>query len=369
MTDPLTTEIRRAVAELVDAAPLPPDFDEIVIHPLGRDGRRGVGIKAAAGIVVVAVAAVVLFAVRRSPGPTTVTILPSSSTTLTMSAGTPIVGAIPPTPTLVSPTKPPPGLRFIVGGSSDGAAQISNEILVAGPPSRSARLIWFPPYHGACIDQAPATTVAPGTSGTNSALAPTVLPVSPQQAAFTPSGDGGSSLEWCVNKTFKVDLDTTGFDETTARALAATVELVRGQSDEFTLVAPPGFVAGRPSTGGTMYVLTFGRDAASTSTPPLTVMIQGAWTTNLNLLESQSPPATNLDIGGRPAFIFQLPGGPRYQWLTIVYDNRTVVTLEGDGLTRQQLISAGSSLAPADPSLAANVSGDPQLCEHLGLCG
>ena len=99
--------------------------------------------------------------------------------------------------------------------------------------------------------------------------------------------------------------------------------------------------------------------------------VRGAWTTDLRLLEARSAlsSATEVDVGGRRGFIGQMPGGPRFQSLTVVYDGRTIVTLAGDGLSPDQLLSAAASLAPADASVAPDVRTEPGKCDRLGMCG
>jgi len=82
-----------------------------------------------------------------------------------------------------------------------------------------------------------------------------------------------------------------------------------------------------------------------------------------------TPSASDVTVDGRPGFATALPGGPRYQQLTVLFDDHTLVTLQGTGLSASQVQQAGASLAPADPALAPSVIGDASRCERLGLCG
>jgi hypothetical protein len=110
---------------------------------------------------------------------------------------------------------------------------------------------------------------------------------------------------------------------------------------------------------------------SATSRPQLTVRLNSAWTTDVQLLEASAglPSVRQIDVGGRRGFVGQGAGGPQYQSLTLVYDDRTIVNIGGDGLTSDELIAAAASLGPADPALAPDVAGDPQRCARLGLCG
>jgi len=197
-----------------------------------------------------------------------------------------------------------------------------------------------------------------------------VLGTGPSDAAFVVSA-GTGTLHWCDESKTDILLVTTGFDEAAARALGATVQPVDGRPTDLTLRVPAGFVAGRPSTAGLGYNLAFGPKQTTATKPSLTVLIRSAWTTDLRLLKTRSvhSSATEVDVGGRRGFSGQLPGGPRFQALTVVFDDRTIVELAGDGLSAEQLLSAAASLGPADPSTAPDVSGDPQRCERLGMCG
>ncbi|MDQ6613834.1 MAG: hypothetical protein M3083_03555 [Actinomycetota bacterium] len=125
------------------------------------------------------------------------------------------------------------------------------------------------------------------------------------------------------------------------------------------------------STGSIAYSLIFRPDAKASSRPQLTIVIVGPWSTDLKLQKAQAdaPSAPTIDVGGHPAWLVQsIPGTPRSLSLHLLYDNHTVVAFDADGLTPQQLIAAAASLAPANPSVAPNVSADLPLCKHLGLC-
>jgi hypothetical protein len=177
-------------------------------------------------------------------------------------------------------------------------------------------------------------------------------------------------LHWCDHGHIEIDLIVSGLDETATRSLAKTIRPQAGTPNALTLDPPPGFAAGQPNAKGLLYSLVYQPDDAPASRPQLVVTVASAWTTDLRLLEARSGGSpVEVTVGERKGFRVQAPGGPRYQSLTLLYDERTVVTLSGDGLTPDQLVAAAASLRPGDASTAPDVSGDPARCNRLGLCG
>ncbi|MDQ6945784.1 MAG: hypothetical protein M3256_05800 [Actinomycetota bacterium] len=364
MTDQLTTEIRCALAELVDAAPLPPALP----WDGGRSLRRPRPTRVAAISLLAAALAGGVFAVDHRHPSTSVAVGQPPNTRRNAEPAPIGSDALPP-PTFVSPASLPGALHFIEGGSSSPATSAPNEILIAGAEGRSARLLWTP--GGACGNASPVTTVRPNTGGSDPP-SPVVTAVAsdPESAAYVSTGANGS-LHWCEGGTTNIMVLTNGFDESAARALAATVRPAAGRADDLTLVPPIGFSAGRPNARGVSYTLAFRPSQSAESRPQLTVRVSPAWTTDLQLLEASTglPSVRQIDVGGRRGFVGQGAGGSQYQSLTMVYDEHTIVSLGGDGLSSDQLIAAASSLGPADPTLAPDVAGDPQRCARLGLCG
>lgn len=366
MTDPLDTEIRRLMGELERQAPLPPTSEELHLRgrppPRHRSGFRLTGLVA----FLVLVAGVISLQPwhDRSSTPVATGIGPTS---LPLGAA-PIPGdAALPDPTFVTVASPPQGLRFIEGGSQVLRGR-SEEILLADPKGQSVRLLWN--AAGGCGAGTPLTTLreAPGTATAPPRAAGQIAPTS-AEAPFVGSGNGGA-LHWCEQGKVDINLITSGFDEPGTRSVATTVHLIPGTSDRLTIGVPAGFAAGRPNAQGRLYNLAFRPDDASSSRPQLTVMIASAWTTDIGLLKARAGGSTSdVDVGGRKGFVAQSPGGSRYQSLTVVYDDRTIVTLRGDGLTTDQLAAAAASIRPADPSLAPDIAGDPGRCSRLGLCG
>lgn len=362
MNDALTNEIRRALAELVDAAPLPPEVPGLTRHPLRHLTDRA----ALVSVLVVALAVAGAAVARDDRASTTVAVGPPGRTSEPEAAL--IAPPVTLNPTLVSPSRPPDGLRFIEGGSRESAAHgVGQTILLVGPDGRVARLGWNAiTVRGGCAASGPATTARGAPDG---AAAPTTsLPSSPGEATFKPSRDA-DWLQWC-DDALQITLTTTGFDEASARILAGTVRRVPGQVDELTLTPPEGFLAGRPSADGPVYVLAFRPEQAVASRPQLIVRVVGAWTTDLRLLQAENgSPVTPVEVSGRPGFAGALPGGPRYQSLTVLFDDSTLVTLLGDGLSAEQLVATAGTLLPADPALAPSVIGDAGRCDRLGMCG
>lgn len=365
MSDVLTSHIRRAVAELVNAAPLPPDIGHAASRPSPRRTHRRAAL---AGTLLVALVA-------------GVGVLNQDSST-TVSVGQPSVpptdpvddpGAVPlPTsldPTFVSVSAPPAGLQFIEGGTGASTARGLSAIVAAGPSGSVARLTWTPtPVRGMCASAGPVTTVR-GPNAATPAVPAAVMASTPAEATFTASGDGGF-LQWCRDDR-SFTMSTIALGESEARTLAATVRPVAGRPDDVTLDTPPGFVRGRPTTAGPTHVLVFRPNQALSARPQLTVRVRGAWTNDVRLLKAEAgvPTATEVNIGGRPAFLYEMPGGPRYLSLTVIWDDRTSVTLSGDGLSFSELRAAAASLGPADPALAPDVQGDPGRCSRLSMCG
>jgi hypothetical protein len=82
----------------------------------------------------------------------------------------------------------------------------------------------------------------------------------------------------------------------------------------------------------------------------------------------------DVTVAGRRAWFANDDNALHVQW-----DDHTLVTLQGAGLSDDELIAAGNSLGPADPALATpEVDGSPRVspavdpgapCPRLGLCG
>lgn len=363
MTDQLHTEIRRLMGELSQRAPLAPTPEALSRRrqprPKGPNGTRPLALVAL--LVVVAGAVVTLqLGDDSSTRVATGTVPPSQA-----SGGQ---GDLPPDVALPEPTfltiaTPPGGLRFIEGGSRTTGGR-SDEIVLADSTGRALRLLWN--ASNSCAPGTPRTTVR-GATDAPAEVRPQAL--SSDDAPWVQSGDGGS-LRWCQQGKAEVNLIAMGFEEEATRTLARTVQLAPGSVEKLIIAVPPGFVAGRPNAQGWLYRLVFRPEQATSSRPQLTVTITSAWATDLRLLGARlGASATEVDIGGRRGLLAQAPGGPQYQWLILVYDDRTVVTLQGDGLTREQLVSAAASLRLADPSLAPDISGDSGRCDRLGMCG
>lgn len=362
MTDQLDTEIRRLMGELSQRAPLAPSPEELSRRPQPRSqGPNGARSLALAALLVAIAGAVVTLQLGddSSTRVATGTVPPSRA-----SGGQ---GNLPPDVALPEPTfltiaTPPEGLRFIEGGSRTTGGR-SDEIVLAESASRAVRLLWN--TSSSCAAGTPLTTVR----GADAAAEGKPHALSPDKSPFVHSGDGGS-LRWCHQGKVEVNLIATGFDEEATRTLARSVQLAPGSAEKLIIAVPPGFVAGRPNAQGRLYRLVFRPEQATSSRPQLTFTITSAWTTDLRLLGARlGTSATEVDVGGRRGLLTQAPGGPQYQWLILVYDDRTVVTLQGDGLTREQLVSAAASLRLADPALAPDVSGDSGRCDRLGMCG
>ena len=76
-------------------------------------------------------------------------------------------------------------------------------------------------------------------------------------------------------------------------------------------------------------------------------------------------------VGDRPAFVTgpdpvgsSLVGSS----LLVQYDDHTLVTVTGVGLTEQEVVDAAASLAPADPALTPIVEIGKASCDNLHLC-
>lgn len=364
MTDPLDTEIRRLMGELSQRAPLPPAPEQLTRRrpPPARMAPQGRRLSLLV-LVVAFVGVAVTLHVR--DGDSSLRVATGTVPTSQPAVGQ---GAVPaevalPDPTVLTVGTPPVGVRFIEGASRATGGR-SDEIAMADANGRSVRLLWSAPRD--CAAGTPRTTVR-GAADAPVDSAPVAL--SPDDAPYLPSGDGGS-LRWCLNGTLEVNLIVSRFDEVEARTLARTVQLTPGSADQLVIAVPSGFVAGRPNAEGRLSRLVFRPDEGSSSRPQLTVTSASAWTTDLRLLGARlGDSATQVDVGGKKGLLTEAPGGPRYQWLIVVYDDQTVVTLQGDGLTRDQLLAAGASLRPADPSIAPDVTTDPGRCDRLGLCG
>ena len=361
MTDPLDAEIRRLMGQLSQHAPFAPTAGELSRR---RPPHRARPPLLTLGGVLLAMVLVVAVTQLRDHSSTQVATGPTpTSQAPSLALGESVL----PDPTFVTMTTPPDGLRFVDGGRRSGGGS-SDEILLADSSGRSMRLLWTAASN--CTAGAPVTTARDGTGAAAPSGSPGLIASSANDAPFLSSEQGTGALHWCEQGHIDINFIVKGLSEDNARSLARTVRQMSGSRDELTLDAPPGFVAGQPNAKGLLYALLFRPDDGPSSKPQLFVMVASAWTTDLLLLESRSGGApVEVTLGGRKGFIVQAPGGTRYQSLTVVYDEHTVVTLSGDGLTPDQLVDAARSLRPGDPSVAPDVSGDPGRCSRLGLCG
>jgi hypothetical protein len=363
VTDPLDTEIRRLMGELSQRAPLAPTTEELGRRPQHRrqraHGARAVAL-AALLMTVVGVATLRLSDDGSSTRVATGTV-PSSQAAGGQGGLPPDVAL--PDPTFLTIATPPEGLRYIEGASRATGGR-SDEIALADASGRTVRMLWN--TAGGCAAGTPRTTVRGATEAPAEGAPPALRS---DDAPFVRSADGGA-LRWCHEGRVEVNLIATGFAEEATRSLARTVQLDPGSPDKLVIAVPPGFVAGRPNAQGRLHRLAFRPDQAASSRPQLTVTVTSAWTTDLRLLGARlGPSASEVVVGDRRALVTEAPGGADFQWLILVYDDRTVVMLQGAGLTREQLVSAAASLRVADPSLAPDVAGDPSRCARLGLCG
>lgn len=361
MTDALTEEIRRAVAELVDAAPVAPDF-EVLPGPPSR--RPAYALVVATAVVLLVVGGLGLL---RRDASTVVSVGQRSSAPGGGGASTGIPAAVPGEPTFVAPSTLPQGLRLIEGGTGDSTTVAVNTILVAGPDGATARLSWSVDAGGACVS-APWPRGEPSVESGSAVERLDRVPSTPADSPFTPSRDG-SRLNWCAEGRF-FTFTAMGLSEDSARGIAASARVVPGRLDDVTIVPPSGFVAGAPKAVGQAHVLVFRPHENTSARPQLGMRVRSAWTTDLRLLKAELgvPTATDVDVGGRPGFIKEMPAGPRYYNLTVVYDDRTLVHLSGDGLSLAEMLSLAASLTPADRSMAPDVTSDPQRCKRLALC-
>lgn len=165
------------------------------------------------------------------------------------------------------------------------------------------------------------------------------------------------ALRCCDHGHTEINFIVSGMEKAAACSLAKTDRSQARNPNALTLDPPPGFAAGLPARRQPVFYAPTGRDGGE------------AWTTDLQLLEARSGGSpVDVTVGDRNGFRVQAPGGPRYQSLTLAYDQRTIVTLS-DGLTPDELVAAAASLRPGDASTAPDVSGDPARCSRLGLCG
>jgi len=343
MTDKLTTAIRRAVAELVDAAPLAPDLNRP--RSSRPSHRRSLAV---VGLAVAAAAAGVL-AVRDEP--------PRHSTVV---SGQPEASTPPEGASFVAPTQLPAGLTFVEGGRRAFRGTGGETLLMAAEDGREARLTWSEvAVQGGCPRATPVTTIRGDPQSGQGGL---LIASRPEEAAFR-GNEAFGQLIWCGDG-FHVTLVTDGFGEAATRALAATVRVQPGLHRALTVDAPAGFASGRVEGDGIRYALVFEAPAGTR----LRVLVRPGWTDDPRLAKAETGAtgATDVEVRGRPGWLEQRIGAVG---LTVLYDDHTVVSLYGEGLTGDQLVEAAASLQPADPSIAPDLAGDPGRCDRLGLCG
>ena len=349
MTDHLTTEIRRALTELVDAAPLAPDLERRpTSRPAAGPPRRLIAVALPLAVIVGSV----VWLNDGDPQSTTVEVgepTPSSP---------PFQGE-PREPTLVAPTVLPAGLQFVEGGRSAQVIGGGNTILLAAADGRTARLTWSEvTMPGGCPGPVPMTTIR-GSSASGPSGPP--APATPEEAVFRGTGDSGQ-LVWCGEGIY-VTLSSEGMGEAATRSLATTVRREAGRPGSLAITPPAGFASGRIAQSGTRYALTYGL----TPGRRLRVHIRPGWTADLRLLKAEvgAVEARDVTVGGRPGFVREGTTAS----LTLLYDDRSIVSLFGTGLTPDELLETSASLRPADPAIAPDTATQPGLCDRLGLCG
>ena len=344
MSDPLTTEIRRALVEVADTAPVPPDpaaFPHPVPAAASSRGRR----------VAVAVAAVAVLAV----GLAIASVLTGRESSTDVATGPSPAGPAPttflprpalPSPPLVAPTKLPDGVRHI-GGITTTKEPSAHRIILVGAGGQKMKVVWNRDTPSRC---------GPPPQGTPP------FPPDPDAAAYEADG-GGAVLHWCSGRT-EVRLLTVGVGEAEARRVARSVRL-SGDTADLTLIVPAGFRAARAPTSTPMTVLVYGSPGvdARAKVPAgglrLTVVVEPAWTDDLALLAGDTvfSNTSEVSIGGRPGLVGRMEG--RTPSVMLVEAPSTLVTLYGEGVTQEQLLAAAASLAPADPSIVTGLKAEP----------
>ncbi len=333
--DNVDTRIRRAVAELVDAAPLPPSFDRIVAARRTRHRRRLVLVVPLA--VAAAVVALVARNELRSPVEVTTEIAPSDRS---------IVPAPKEAvwPTRVAPSKLPAGLeladaaRDTTRREPSGSGQLE---FWSGDFARSGLVSWSP-SRGGCRSSPVAQS---------------------QREAIERFRDfpEGSSLQWCDSATgLHVGVSTHGMPSEDAAELARRVHARDGS---VTVALPEGFRG--VEVPGVYHVIALryeGRTLAGK--PQLHVRIDSAGPFELERRRAQMwerrPRLATL--GGRPALETE-------NAVIVLYDDRTLVTLSGDGLSREDVFAAAESLVARNDIDIPSVTSDPAACDRLRICG
>lgn len=345
MSDPLTTEIRRALVEVADTAPVPPDpasFPDPMPAAASSRSRR----------VAIAVAAVAVLA----GGIATASVLAGRESSTDVTTGPSPAGLAPttflprpalPSPPLVAPTKLPDALRHI-GGITTTKEPSAHRVILVGAGGERMKVVWNRDTPSRC---------GPPPQGSPP------FPPDPDAAAYEADGEG-AVLHWCSGRT-EVSVLTEGVGEAEARRVARSVHL-SGDTADLTLIVPAGFRAARAPTSTPMTVLVYGSpgvDARAKDVPQgdlrLTVVVEPAWTDDLALLAGDTvfSNTSEVSIGGRPGLVGAMEG--RTPSVMLVVAPATLVTLYAEGVTQEQLLAAAASLAPADPAIVAGLKADP----------
>jgi hypothetical protein len=314
MTVELDRRIRRFVAELVDAAPLPP------LHPAPRTPRVAARpwLRATLTLGFVAATAMALVvAGRDSQEPAPATTVPAS-------------------PTFLLPANLPPGVQLAVAGRDVIHASFHEILIWSDDFARTARLQWQR-----------ASGVCDGPRGST-------LPASPAEAIAL----GRPAIQWC-----DPDHDLMGTlsagrglsHEEVAQLASGITGPVDGR---LAIALPPGF---RSVVTPRSTEVISARYESPDGSPALHVRVTSAGPLALDRLRADNP--------GELVVVAGRPGLQAERFVAVLADERTLVVLSSQSLAPADLLAAAGSLAPADPGLAPPVAGRPGLCERLGLCG
>lgn len=353
----LDTEIRRAVNEVVDLAPLPPTLDPASIRTARRP-RRALAGTTLLFAVVIGLTGLAIWVVPKPDHQARQSQDPLSG---------PATTQVPPPPTLVGPSTAPRGLELVLGGTATLTGGPDALLLANETGTRTARLLFTPPGRAGCTTGQQVTTTShaagsrqtpPATQGAQPSLA---------EAQWQSAGDGFGALHWCDDAGRELNLVTRGLTQTEARELAATVRASATDPAAVDVDPPEGFVLGRELRSTRISRLLYERPGSAS--PRLEISVQTPWTRHLQLLAATAWSAELLQLGGRPSIaLSNRPGKQGFDTYVVLWDDATLVTVRGEGITDQQLRAAAADLRPLDPSLAPE-NPNPLTCGRLGLCG
>jgi hypothetical protein len=317
--DPLVDDaIRRAVSELVDAAPLPPVLDDGPTPvPSGGSGR-GPRLLLAAFVLVVAL--VLILVVARRPGP----VNPSGV------APGPSIGAEPQEtiePTAVVPASVPAGMALTLATRGDSRHDGSGALAIyqVGGPQETV-VLWSPGCE------------PPGSAG---------MRTKDDAIALIRAGVGVGE-GWCQDG-YRVGLEAS-HDPAIDAAIAASVTFDPATKG-FRASVPSGYASHRQAPAGTV---TF--EYGSVSPEGLLITATGAEGPEAFDAERAvlfDPAGHDVELGGHRAYVADR-SGPRRSTVLVQYDDHTVVLLVSFVLDADQLADVAAGLRPADAaSLAA----------------